>query len=342
MRLRFHLARLLGVIILATLCANALSTPVKAQTAGEKLVVYSGRTENLIGPILKQFTEETGIQVEVRYGSTSEMVATILEEGKNSPADVFIAQDAGALGALTLEKRLRKLSDDILQRVPDRFRSEAGLWVGVSGRARVLVYNTNLVKPDALPKSMLDLTKPTWQGRIGWAPSNSSFQAHVTAMRVLLGEEATRQWLADMVANKTVMYDGNPAIVKAVANGEIAAGLVNHYYLMAYKQENPNTSAANYFFPSGDVGALINVAGAGVLDTSSKPGLAQRLVLYLLGDRSQRYFSDQTYEYPLVTTVEANKALQPLAKIESPKIDLSKLSDLKTTLDLLRDTRALP
>src|SRR5690606_35195454 len=178
-------------------------------------------------------------------------------------------------------------------------------------------------------------------GRVGWAPTNGSFQAHVTALRVLLGEEATREWLEAMVANGTMPYENNRAIVQAVADGEIEVGLVNHYYLHGFLADNPDFPVRNYYFPAGDPGALINVAGAGVVNTSDTPGLAQRLILYLLGTNAQQYFADETYEYPLVPGITVNEALTPLEDIQTPDIDLSNLSDLQGTLDLLSETGAL-
>jgi iron(III) transport system substrate-binding protein len=327
---------------------TAMMLPVSAQDiaqvplSGETLTVYSGRSEDLIAPILQQFTRESGVQVEVRYGNTAEMAAVILEEGDNSPADLYIAQDAGALGALAQENRLMPLPSDILSRVPAEFRSDDGLWVGLSGRARVLVYNTEALTEDDLPASILDLANPEWAGRVGWAPTNGSFQAHVTALRLLLGDDAVRAWLEAMVANGSEPYENNTAVVQAVIDGEVEVGLVNHYYLYGFLADNPDVPAANYFFPGGDPGALVNVAGAGVVSTSDQPGLAQRLILYLLGNTAQEYFSAETYEYPLVEGIEPSVELKPLAEIEVPDFDLSDLSDLQTTLELLSETGALP
>ncbi|NWF69774.1 MAG: iron ABC transporter substrate-binding protein [Chloroflexi bacterium] len=316
--------------------------PVSAQDAAETLTVYSGRSEGLIGPILEQFSAETGVQVEVRYGSTAEMATTILEEGGNSPADVYIAQDAGALGALAAAGRLRLLPSDILERVPAQFEARAGLWVGLSGRARVLVYNTEFISAEQLPASILNLTDPAYAGLVGWAPSNGSFQSQVTAMRLLLGEDAARAWLEGMVANGAIAYENNDAIMQAVIDGEVTLGLVNHYYIFEFLEQTPDAPIALHYFPGGDVGSLINVAGAGILDSSDQPGLAQRLLLYLLGSVAQTYFSEATNEYPLVAGVPANPDLLPLDQIQAPEIDLSDLSDLQGTLDLLRATGALP
>jgi iron(III) transport system substrate-binding protein len=336
------------VRIAVLLLLTVLVVPVSAQDAaqvplsGETLTVYSGRSEDLIAPILQQFTDETGVQVEVRYGSTAEMAAVILEEGDNSPADVYIAQDAGALGALAQEGRLLSLPSDILTRVPAEFRSDDGLWVGLSGRARVLVYNTELLTEAELPASILDLANPEWAGRIGFAPTNGSFQSHVTAMRLLLGDDAVLAWLEGLVANGAIAYEGNGAVVQAVIDGEVQVGLVNHYYLYGFLADNPDVPAANYFFPGGDPGALVNVAGAGVVSTSDQPGLAQRLILYLLGNGAQEYFAAETFEYPLVAGIEPSVELRPLAEIEVPVLDLSDLSDLQATLDLLSASGALP
>ena len=325
-------------IVTILLILLGIAIPAAAQSSPETLVVYSGRSEGLIGPILEQFSAETGIAVEIRYGSTAEMAATILEEGANSPADVYIAQDAGALGALAAADRLTPLSSDILERVPSEFSSAEGLWVGLSGRARVLAYNTELLTEADLPTSLLDLSGEIWTGRIGWAPTNGSFQAHVTALRVLLGDSATHDWLLAMASNDTQAYENNRAVLQAVIDGEIAAGLINHYYIYPFLDENPDIPVALYFFPNGDPGSLINVAGAGIMKTSDNPGLAQRLILYLLGHQAQEYFAQSTYEYPLVEGISTDVRLVPLTAIEAPAIDLSNLEDLQATLDLLLDT----
>jgi iron(III) transport system substrate-binding protein len=334
--------RLVRLVLLIMTMGLLAVLPAFAQNTPEMLTIYSGRSEGLIGPILEQFSAETGIQVEVRYGSTAEMAATILEEGDNSPADVYIAQDAGALGALAAAGRLRTLPSDVLERVPAQFNSDEGMWVGLSGRARVLVYNTDFITPEQLPASILDLTNVQYQGMVGWAPPNGSFQAQVTAMRLLLGEDATRAWLEGMVANGAVAYESNDAIMQAVIDGEVTLGLVNHYYLFEFREQVADAPIEIYYFPGGDLGSLVNVAGAGILNTSDQPGLSQRLLLYLLGNNAQTYFSETTAEYPLVTGVPANPDLLPLDQIQTPEIDLSDLSDLQGTLDLLRAAGALP
>ncbi len=321
--------------------ASPTVSPAPEATAaaeGGELVVYSGRNEQLIGPLIERFQEETGINVRVNYGNTAELAVTILEEGRNSPADIFFAQDAGALGALAEEDRLQELPDDLLARVDERFRSDDDEWVGISGRARVVIYNTNVLTETDLPESIFGFTDPQWKGRIGWAPTNGSFQSFVTALRKLEGEERAREWLEGIQANEPKVYEGNMPIVQAVGAGEIDVGFVNHYYLYrVLAEQGESFPARNYFLKNGDPGALVNIAGVGILDTARNRDAALRFVEFMLGEEAQRYFADTTYEYPLTEGVEPNAALPPLNDIQTPNIDLSDLEDLEGTLKLLQD-----
>ncbi len=305
------------------------------------VTVYSGRSEELVGPLLEDFTEATGIEVEARYGDTAEMANLILTEGENSPADVFFAQDAGALGAVAQEGLLAPLPEEILGAVEDRFKSPSGEWVGVSGRARVVVYNTENLAEEDMPDSIFGFTDPEWSGRIGWAPTNGSFQSFVTALRIIEGEDRAREWLEGIQANEPNVYDGNSAALEAVASGEIDVAFINHYYLFQRLAEDPDTAAANHFMTDGDPGALVNVAGAGILNTAENDEAARELVAFLLGEEAQTYFATETYEYPLIDGMEADPALPSLGEIGSPELDLSELSDLEGTLELLQEVGIL-
>ena len=311
------------------------------EAGSDDLVVYSGRTEELVGPIIDRFTEETGIPVAVRYGDTAEMANLILTEGANSPADVYFAQDAGALGAVAGEGLLATLPEDVLGQVDERFRSPDGQWVGLSGRSRVVAYNTDNVDPADLPDTIFGFTDPEWSGRIGWAPTNGSFQSFVTALRVLEGEDRAREWLEGIQANEPNVYEGNNPALEAVIAGEIDVAFINHYYLMQRLAEDPDVPAANYFVTDGDPGALVNVAGVGILESADQADAAQRLVEFLLLEEAQAYFADETKEYPLAAGVEADPELPPLGDIGTPDIDLSDLSDLEGTLELLQDVGIL-
>ena len=331
--------------LISLLSALIFVSALPALTQDEPdLTVYSGRNESLIGPLLEQFSDDTGIQVEVLYGGTSAVANQILTEGENSPADVFIAQDGGALGALAAANMLAELPDETLERVIDpAFVSPDGVWVGLSGRARVLVYGPELLEEMELelPESILELTDEAWQGMVGWAPTNASFVSNVTAMRVLLGDEETADWLAAMIANDVQAYPKNTPIVQAVIDGEIAAGLANHYYLFRFLAEDPESPARLHFFPGGDLGSLINVAGAAILGSSDQPDEALELLNYLLSDSAQEYFAETTFEYPLVDSVETSVDLPSLSEIEAPAIDLSDLDDLQGTLEMIEESGAL-
>ena len=319
------------------------TTAREALEPGEgSLVVYSGRSEELVGPIFEQFEERSGVDVQVRYGETAELAATILEEGENSPADLFFAQDPGALGALDDEGRLTKLPEEILGRVPAEFKADDGDWVGTSGRSRVVAYNTEELQEGDLPDSVFGFTDPEWDGRIGWAPTNGSFQAFVTALRVLEGEDRAREWLEGVQANDPFVYPDNLSAVEGVASGEVEVALVNHYYLFQVKEERgQDLPAANHFFDGGDPGALVLAAGAGVLDTAENPEAGREFLEFALSDEAQQYFADETYEYPLVEGVEVDEELPPISELQSPEVDLSNLDDLGGTLELLQETGVL-
>ena len=305
--------------------------------------LYSGRNETLVGPLVEEYAEEAGVTVDARYGGTGELAATILEEGDNTRASLFFSQDAGALGLLADEGRLAALPDELLDRVEERFRDPQGRWVGVSGRARVLAYNTDIFAEEDLPASVRDLTDPSWAGRIGWAPENASFQAFITAFRLIDGDDAVRAWLEAMIANGTVNYgDSNIAIVQAVGKGEIDAGLVNHYYVYAVRrEEGEDFPVANHFFAAGDPGALINVAGIGLIEGADNADAALAFADYLLSDEAQEYFTTQTFEYPLIEGITPPEGLVPLNEIGHPDIELGQLADLRSTLALLSEVGLL-
>jgi iron(III) transport system substrate-binding protein len=309
--------------------------------SGTTLTVYSGRSEELVAPVIEMFEEETGITVEVRYGDTAEMAAQILEEGDNSPADVFFGQDAGALGALSSAGVLAPVDQEVLDLVPEALRSTEGEWVGTSARARVVVYNTEAVTEAELPEGIDGYTEPEWEGRVGWAPTNGSFQSFVTAMRVLEGDDATLEWLRGMEDNGVVAYENNVAIVDAVAAGEVDAGFVNHYYLVRMQAEDPAITAANHFVGGGDPGGLVNVAGVGVLAQSDQAEAAERFAAFLLSPEAQEYFATETYEIPLVEGVEASDELPDFDELTVPELDLDQLEDLEGTLTLLQEAGVL-
>lgn len=329
------LRRLFAALLLFTVAACGSSG--EQSFDDDALVVYSGRNENLVGPLIEKLKAATGLDVQVRYGDSAELAAQILEEGDRTRADLFFSQDAGALGALSKQGALAKIQQAALDRVQPRFRSSEGTWVGVSGRSRVVVYDPRTVT--APPKSVFELTDAKWKGKIGWAPTNASFQAFVTAMRVLQGEDKTKEWLAAMKANGVQSFPNNVDILNSVDNGSLQLGLINHYYWyekVAEKGQNGVPSRLA-FLPGGDPGALINVAGVGVLKAAQHADAANKAVDYLLGAEAQQYFAQKTKEYPLITGVSPEQGLPKLEALNGPELDLSKLDSLEQTLKLLQD-----
>jgi iron(III) transport system substrate-binding protein len=343
--------RATAILLTGLLAAACSSSPGSASeppisnapaSASGSLTVYSGRSESLVGPLLEQFEADTGIDAEVNYAGTSELAATILEEGDASPADVFFGQDAGALGALAAEGRLAQLPQATLDKVEERFRADDGSWVGVSGRARVVAYDDRILDPADLPDGIAGFTDPQWKGKIGWAPTNASFQSFVTAFRQMEGDDAAKAWLEGVQANEPKVYEGNDAVLNAIAAGEVEVGFINHYYLMvALAEQGDSFPVRNHFIGGEDPGALVNVASAGVLSTAKNPAGAQAFVEYLLTQESQEYFANETHEYPLIDGVEANPELPALDEVSSPDIDLSDLSDLEGTLRLIQEAGVL-
>lgn len=317
---------LLALVALAGGCSSG----------GERITVYSGRTAELIRPVLERFSEATGISVDFKAGDSAEMALLIEQEGDRSPADVFISQTPGATAFLAQSGRLRALPDDVLELVAAENRSAQGQWVGLTGRVRVLVYNTNQVDPATLPDSVLDLTAPEFRGKVAVAPTNGSFQDFVSAMRVQLGDDATRQWLDGMAANDCPVYANNTAIVAAVGRGEVPMGLVNHYYNVRARAEDPSVPSENHFFPNGDLGSLLIITAAGIVDSSDNVEAAERLVRYLLSEEAQQYFASETEEYPLAAGVEPAPGLPPLDSLDVDTVDFDQLGlEFRTTIDMI-------
>jgi iron(III) transport system substrate-binding protein len=305
------------------------------------LTIYSGRDERFVKPLYDRFMELTGIELRVRYGDSATLAATLLEEGSNSPADIFFAQDAGALGAVAGEGRLQVLPESILRRVPKRFRAPGRRWVGVTGRARVVAYNTDVLSARQLPATIWGYTQARWKDKVGLPPTNASFQAFVTAMRLRVGDDRTRDWLVALRENGVRSYPSNSRVLEAVASREIQVGLVNHYYLYQLKEQRPTAPVANYFLRTKrDPGALINVAGAGIVAGTENRQAAVRFINFLLSRGIQRFFAQTPgrAEYPLIRGVRPRAGLPALESIEGAKISLGALGrHLPRTLELLNE-----
>ena len=293
---------------------------------------------------MEAFGEYTGVDIRVKYAGSASTAITLMEEGYNTPADVVFLQDPGSLGSLASAGMLADLPQESLDKVDPRFRDPNGRWIGTSGRARTIIYNTDAIDPETdLPPSILDFTDEEWKGRVGWAPPNGSFQSFVTALRVQLGEDTARSWLEDMRDNDVQFFRNNVSIVQATARGEVDVGFVNHYYLERFLAEfGTGFKARNHYVGNGDPGALVLVAGVGILEASDNKATAGEFVEFLLSEPAQVYFTSIIKEYPVAAGVEPQGDLPPMESLNPPDVDLGSISDLEGTLRLLRDVGVIP
>ncbi|WP_299430784.1 iron ABC transporter substrate-binding protein [uncultured Meiothermus sp.] len=311
-----------------------------AQAQQQSLTVYTGRGQGLVEPLVKQFEAETGIKVNVRYGRDAEILAALQEEGSRSPADIFWANTAGALGVASERGLFIRLGDSVT-RVPTNFVPASRQWVPLTMRLRVIGFNPARVKLEDLPRSIMDMPRLTqYRGRIGWTPTYSSFQDMIAAMVMQFGEARTRQWLVEMRALEPKSYTSNPAMMEAIRSGEIDLGSTNHYYIQ--RLVRAGQPIGTYYFADGDVGGLALVTGAGILRTHKNLTAANRFLLWLLSPKGQQFFTSEIIEYPVARGIVLTSNLLPIAQAvaKSPRVDFEKLP-LGTALRLLREAGLL-
>ena len=330
--------------IAAVLSALALIAGVTACSGsddGDELLIYNAQHESLTKEWIDAFTKETGIKVTYRHGGDTEMGNQLIAEGDASPADVFLTENSPAMAAVERAGLFADLDADTLNQVPAQYRPPTGKWTGVAARTTVFVYNKRL-RPDQLPKSMLDLQQPEWKGRWGAPPARPDFQAIVSALLQLKGEAATAQWLEGMKDN-AVLEDNNVSTLEAVNAGEMDGGIIYHYYWYRDQAETKEISAntALHYFKNEDPGAFISVSGGGVLESSDKKDQAQQFIRFVTSRAGQEVLEKGTsFEYPVASGVSANPALPPLDSLQAPKVDPStlnaqKVSDMMTQAGLL-------
>ena len=321
----------MGLVLLLALAFGAVAA-LGCGGGDESITVYSGRSQNLIGPLLERFAEDTGIDVQVRYGGSTDLALLLQEEGDRTPADVFISRSPGTIGFLAERGLLAELDDDVLGLAPS---SPSGYWVALTGRQRVLVYNEELFDPADLPTSIHELTEEKWLGRVALAPTNGSFQDFFTLFRLSDGDDVALAWLKALHDGGAPAYPNNVSIVQAVARGEIDLGLVNHYYNLRIKVEDPSTPSENHRFQEGDPGG-VTIATAIGATTSGDKDVAEKLIRFLTGKVAQEYFGQANFEYPLATGVELEGVAQPPGPVDLGEFDRLGTS-LERTIELIRE-----
>ncbi|MEU2003703.1 iron ABC transporter substrate-binding protein [Rhodococcus sp. NPDC019627] len=329
--------RLMAGIAFATAAMMAVSacsdSGSESSSDADTLTVYNAQHESLTQEWADAFTAETGIEVELRNGSDTELGNQLVAEGDQSPADVFLTENSPAMTLVENAGLFAGVNQDVLDQVPSQYRPSSGAWTGIAARSTVFAYNKDQLPQDQLPKSLLDLQDPAWKDRWAASPSGADFQAIVSALLELRDEDATRQWLAGMKENVRT-YKGNNTVMKSVNAGEIPGGVIYHYYWFgdqAKTGENSNNVALHYF-RNEDPGAFVSVSGGGVLKSSSNQDAAQQFLKFVTGKSGQEVLQTGTsFEYTVASDVPANPELVPLADLQAPAVDPAKLNSPKVT-----------
>lgn len=297
------------------------------------IVIYNAQHENLVQSWVDGFTKETGIKVTLRNGGDTELGNQLVQEGKVSPADVFLTENSPAMTLVDNANLFAPLDADTLKQVPAAYRPAHGRWIGIAARSTVFVYNPSKLSAAQVPASMMDLAKPEWKGRWAASPSGADFQAIVSAMLSLKGEPATLDWLKAMKTN-FVAYKGNSTVLKAVNAGQIDGGIIYHYYYFvdqAKTGENSKNTQLHYF-KHQDPGAFVSISGGGVLASSKHKAQAQAFIKWITGKAGQDILrTNNAFEYAVGVNAASNEKLVPLNKLESPKVEPSTLNSKKVT-----------
>ncbi len=336
-----------AALVLVSACSSSSSqssvNATNSPSSAKSLTIYSGQHEQTVQQLVAGFTASTGIKVNLRSGNEAELATQILTEGKDSPADVFYAGNPPALQALSAKGLLKVLPDEILSKTPAQYSAADKQWVGVSARVGALVYNTKLISQAQLPTSLLELATAKWKGRFGFAPTETDFAPFITAIAKLKGQAVAQEFLNGLKANAKT-YEDNEAIVAAVNRGEVATGLIEHYYWYRLQKELGDSgikSALHYFAP-GDVGNLLAVSGAGQLAASRNSEQARQFLSYLVSPEGQKIIANSdSFEYPLASGVSTAKPLKPFAQLRPPAVASADLGDGVAALEMLRKTGLL-
>lgn len=329
-----RVAAALCVAVLITLAACGGSSGDDDRS----ITVYNAQHEELLAELAPAFTKETGIKVKLRNGKDLELANQLVQESSASPADVFLTENSPAMSLVESKGLFAKLDPSTLAQVPAEYSPKSGRWMGFTARSTVLVYNTDAVDEADLPRSLLDLADPEWKGRVSFSPTGADFQAIVSAVLQLKGEQATKTWLDGIKANGTV-YQGNNVVLKEVNAGTIDTGVIYHYYWNRDQEESEENSSSSklHFFGDQDPGAFLSISGAGVLKAGKNQAEAQKFVAYLSGDAGQKALADSyALEYPLNPAVEIGRGVRPLSELEPPAVDVSTLNS-ETVVSLMQD-----
>jgi iron(III) transport system substrate-binding protein len=340
-------------LVVATACGSSskpaadsstttVASGATAQPDGD-ITLYSGQHEETVAALVTAFEAESHIKVKVRSEDEGSLANQLLQEGSDTPADVFFAENPPALNVLDDKHLLAKTAPDTLAKVGAQYSPTSGDWVGVSARSVVLGYNTDKVQESDLPSSILDLTKPEWKGQVGFAPGETDFQPVITAIVKKDGMDAAKSWLSGLKSNGKT-YEDNEALVAAINRGEVNVGILDHYYWYRLKDEvgAGGLHEKLHYFAAGDPGALVDVSGAGQTAASKHPGSAQAFLAFLVSKPAQDIIAkSKSYEYPLGSGVQTAQALRPFSEFGKSPLTIADLGDGKQALEMLQQAGLL-
>jgi iron(III) transport system substrate-binding protein len=322
--------------LLMACAAAVLTAPMLTACGGDDgpfITVYNAQHEELISEIAPLFEEQTGIEVKLRSGDDLELANQLVQEGDASPADVFLTENSPAMSLVDNAGLFTQVDQETLDLIPPDYVPADDNWIGFMGRSTVAMYNEDALTEDEMPESILDFADPEWAGRISYSPTGADFQAIVSAVLELEGEQATREWLSGLADNGTE-YDGNDVVMESVNSGEVDAGIAYHYYWYRDQKESGDHSDNTqlHWFGNQDPGAFVSVSGAGVLASSDKQTDAQKFVNFLADAQGQQAIADSyALEYPLNPEVSLDPPVKPFAELEPPRIDVATLNSEPVT-----------
>jgi iron(III) transport system substrate-binding protein len=341
-----------GLAVLAALAALVVALPIGATSAAAfprsstaTITLYSGQHPQTVDALVAGFTKATGINVAVRSGDEDQLTDQIIEEGTRSPADVVYTENSLPLEALAFRHLLAPVDPATLARVPAKYNSPTGNWVGVSARVSVFVYNTKLIKTSELPSSLLDLSEPSWKGKIGIAPGETDFQPVVEAVLLRYGKARTISFLDGLKSNaESHVYPDNESLVAAVNDGQVAAGVINHYYWYRLRVEvgARNMKSALFYFAPRDPGYVLDISGAAVLASSKHMKAAQAFLAYLVSKKGQEVIANgDSFEYPIGSNVRTSQPIRPFSELQPDPLSIAQLGDGATPVALLQQVGLL-
>jgi iron(III) transport system substrate-binding protein len=307
--------------------------------SAQTLTLYSAQHEQVVDMLTAAFTKNTGIKVLVHEGEGPDIAAQILQEGVDSPADVFFTENSPELILLDEKGLLAPVDKTTLGEIPAKYNAADGNWLGVLARENVLDFNPAMIQESALPASLMDLAKPQWAGKLGIAPSDADFLPLVSAVIKQYGSADALAWLQGLKANSKI-YQDDESVVAAVARGDVAVGVVNNYYWARLETDlgAAKINSKIYHFKGGDIGGLVNISGAAVLKSSKQPAAAQKFLAFLVSRQAQELLgkSEVDFEYPLRPGVAPNALLTPFKQLQPPPMGASALGDDKQAGMLLQ------